>query len=58
MINKYVFTLKTKKALRENRLDIAAPYNNVGYAYYELGEHKKELEYYQRLLSIRNDTLL
>ncbi len=34
MINKYAFILKTKKALRENRLDIAASYNNVGHAYY------------------------
>ena len=58
MINKYAFISKTKKALRENRLDIATSYNNVGHAYYELGDYKKALEYYQRLLSIQNDTLL
>ncbi|MFR1806442.1 MAG: tetratricopeptide repeat protein [Ruminococcus sp.] len=44
--------------MRENRPDIATSYNNVGCAYVELGEHKKALEYYQRLLSIQNDTLL
>jgi len=58
MINKYVFILKTKKALRENRLDIPASYNNVGGAYGELGEYKKALEYYQRVFSNQNDTLL
>ena len=47
-----------REVLPENHPAIAASYNNVGYAYYELGEHKKELEYYQRLLSIQNDTLL
>ncbi|MCL3788650.1 tetratricopeptide repeat protein [Ruminococcus bromii] len=42
----------------ENHPDISASYNNVGHAYYELGDYKKALEYYQRLLSIQNDTLL
>ena len=47
-----------REVLPENHPAIAASYNNVGVAYYELGEHKKALEYYHKILSIQNDILL
>ena len=41
----------------ENHPAIATSYNNVGYAYGELGEHKKELDYYLKALAIQEKVL-
>ena len=46
-----------EKVLPENHPDIATSYDNVGYAYGELGEHKKELEYKLKALAIREKVL-
>ena len=51
-----VLTIR-EKVLPENHPDIAASYNNVGYAYGELGEHKKELEYKLKALAILEKVL-
>ena len=42
-----------EKVLPENHPDIATSYNNVGYAYGELGDHKKELEYKLKAVAIQ-----
>ncbi len=39
--------------LGENYPDVAISYNNIGYAYFSLGEYNKALDYYERSLKIR-----
>jgi tetratricopeptide (TPR) repeat protein len=46
-----------EKVLPENHPDIATSYNNVGYAYGKLGDHKKELEYKLKALAIEEKVL-
>ena len=46
-----------EKVLPENHPDIATSYNNVGYAYGELGDHKKELEYKLKAVAIQKKVL-
>ena len=41
----------------ENHPVIAASYNNLGYAYGKLGDHKKQLDYYLKALAIREKVL-
>ena len=47
-----------EKVLPENHPAIATSYNNVGYAYGKLGDHKKALEYQLKALSIIEKVLL
>ncbi|RGZ94369.1 tetratricopeptide repeat protein, partial [Ruminococcus bromii] len=54
----YMKVLKIReKVLPENHPAIAASYNNVGGAYGELGDHKKELEYLLKALAIQEKVL-
>ena len=54
----YMKVLKIReKVLPENHPAIAASYNNVGGAYGELGDHKKELEYKLKALAIQEKVL-
>ena len=54
----YIKVLEIReKVLPENHSAIAASYNNVGYAYGELGDHKKELEYFLKALAIEEKVL-
>ena len=46
-----------EKVLPENHPAIATSYNNIGCAYGELGDHKKELEYCLKALAIREKVL-
>ncbi|MBP3408177.1 MAG: tetratricopeptide repeat protein, partial [Bacteroidaceae bacterium] len=46
-----------KEHLGEKHVSTAASYNNIGVAYYSLGDYDKALEYYNRAHDIRLDVL-